>query len=60
LTRPQITPWQRDNYRRALERAPNVIETLFWSYLLGYAGAERLFWEELVITDFEGPGGDVE
>jgi hypothetical protein len=44
----------------SLAAAPTVTEALLWSWLLGYAGAERLLFEELQITDFEGSGDEPE
>ncbi len=43
-------------FARALNTAPTVLEALFFGWLLGLPGGERLFWEELLISPLEGPG----
>jgi hypothetical protein len=52
-----LTPWQRENYERGLRDARTVLEALFFGWLLGMPGGERLYTEELIITPLEGPGG---
>ncbi|MES2384520.1 MAG: hypothetical protein V4593_08220 [Pseudomonadota bacterium] len=38
-----------------LERAPTLLENLFWGWMLGFAPASD-YLDELVITDLRGHG----
>ena len=61
LNRPSssLTSWQRDNFERGLRDARTVLEALFFGWLLGMKGAERLYFEELIITPLDEGSGDV-
>lgn len=53
-------PEERAMFAIALNTAPTVLEALFWGWLCGHPGAERLLFEELLIVDFDedAPGGE--
>ncbi len=47
---------QRDTFEESLRCAPTLLEVSFWGWMLGYPGAQRIYFEELTITDLVGPG----
>jgi hypothetical protein len=53
-----LTPYQRQDFEEALRDAQTVLENLFWGWLLGHVGCDRLYFEELMISELDGPGDE--
>lgn len=45
---------------RMFEEAPTVLETMFWSWMMGAPNGFAIYAEELIISDLRGPGDQTE